>query len=190
MAELSRSVELRAVTALDDILPRYRGTPIEAMLRYHNLGEPCPPTHGSPVLLISMCMDHRKELHIPNEFAYILRSAGGNLRDSEFEVSYAVAVGGVDTIALLAHTNCGMAHVSAKRERFVNGLVARAGWSREEAEAHFEEASSRYEIGDAAQFVMSEARRIRARYPRVLVAAFLYAVESDLLAQVIESDAG
>ena len=177
---------LREVRTVDDILPAYRGTPIEMLLRYHNLGEVRPPTHGSPVMLVSMCMDHRKELHIPNEFAYILRSAGGNLRDSEFEVSYAVAVGGVDTIALLAHTDCGMAHVSAKRERFVEGLVTRAGWSREEAQRHFEEASSRYEIGDAAVFVAAEARRLRARYPKLLIAPFLYAVESDRLAQVVE----
>ena len=176
---------LRAVISREDILPEYRGTPLEWMLRYHNLGEPCPPTHGSPVLLVSMCMDHRKELRVPNEFAYVLRSAGGNLRDSEFEVSYAVAVGGVDTIALLAHTDCGMAHVTAKRDRFVNGLVTRAGWSPDEALAHFEDASSRYEIGDAATFVIGEAERLRARYPRLLVAPFLYAVESDLLAQVV-----
>ena len=178
---------LREVASVADILPAYRGTPIEMLLRYHNLGEPRPATHGSPVLLVSMCMDHRKELHVPNEFAYILRSAGGNLQDSEFEVSYAVAVGGVDTIALLAHTDCGMAHVSAKRERFVNGLVSRAGWARADAERHFEEAASRYEIGDAAGFVAAEARRLRVRYPKVLVAPFLYAVESDRLAQVVEA---
>jgi len=118
-------LELRPVARIDDILPRYRNTPIELMLRYHNLGEPRPPSGGSPVMLVSMCMDHRKELHVPNEFAYVLRSAGGNLRDSEFEVSYAVAVGGVSTIALLAHTDCGMAHVTAKHDRFVEGLVRR-----------------------------------------------------------------
>ena len=182
-----RLVEVRSI---DDILPAYRGTPIELMLRYHNLGEPRPSTHGAPVVLVSMCMDHRKELHVPNEFAYILRSAGGNLRDSEFEVSYAVAVGGVDAIALLAHTDCGMAHVSAKRERFVNGLVSRAGWTRADAERHFEEAAGRYEIGDAAAFVAGEAQRLRERYPRLLVAPFLYAVESDRLAQVVEEGSG
>jgi carbonic anhydrase len=185
MHDAAGAVALREVTSLDDILPAYRGTPIEWMLRYHNLGEPCPPTHGTPVLLVSMCMDHRKELRIPNEFAYILRSAGGNLRDSEFEVSYAVAVGGVATIALLAHTDCGMAHVGEKRDRFVNGLVTRAGWSRAEAEGHFEEAASRYEIGDAATFVVAESQRLRARYPKLLIAPFLYAVENDLLAQVV-----
>jgi carbonic anhydrase len=115
----------------------------------------------------------------------VLRSAGGNLRDSEFEVSYAVAVGGVSTIALLAHTDCGMAHVSAKRDRFVEGLVQRAGWQRDEAERHFAEAAARYEIGDATAFVAGEARRLRARYPKLLIAPFLYAVEDDTLAQVV-----
>jgi carbonic anhydrase len=181
----SLDFELRPVTRLEEILPRYRNTPIEMMLRYHNLGEPCPPSGGTPVMLVSMCMDHRKELHVPNEFAYVLRSAGGNLRDSEFEVSYAVAVGGVSTIALLAHTDCGMAHVSAKAERFVDGLVRRAGWTREDAERHFTEAASRYEIGDATRFVAGEARRLRERYPKLLVAPFLYSVEDDKLAQVV-----
>src|SRR5688572_6817766 len=181
----SMELELRPVTRLEEILPQYRGTPIEMMLRYHNLGEPRPPSGGTPVMLVSMCMDHRKELHVPNEFAYVLRSAGGNLRDSEFEVSYAVAVGGVSTIALLAHTDCGMAHVSAKGERFVEGLVRRAGWAREDAERHFAEAASRYEIGDATHFVAGETHRLRQRYPKLLVAPFLYSVEDDTLAQVV-----
>jgi carbonic anhydrase len=179
------TLELRPVTRLEEILPQYRNTPIELMLRYHNLGEPRPPSGGTPVMLVSMCMDHRKELHVPNEFAYILRSAGGNLRDSEFEVSYAVAVGGVSTIALLAHTDCGMVHVSAKGKPFVEGLVRRAGWDRAAAEQHFADAVSRYEIGDAIAFVAGETRRLRSRYPKLLIAPFLYSVEDDRLAQVV-----
>ncbi len=178
-------IELRQVTRIGDILPQYRGTPLEMMLRYHNLGESRPPSGGTPVMLVSMCMDHRKELHVPNEFAYILRSAGGNLRDSEFEVSYAVAVGCVSTIALLAHTDCGMVHVSAKGKRFVDGLVNRAGWDQAEAERHFAEAASRYEIDDATTFVVAETRRLRARYPKLLFAPFLYNVDDDKLAQVV-----
>ncbi len=79
------------VDSPDDILQSSRGTPIESLLRYHNLAEPLPPSTGHAHLLVAMCMDHRKELVIPNEFAYVLRSAGGNLRDSEFEVAYAIA---------------------------------------------------------------------------------------------------
>ena len=40
-----------------------------------------------------MCMDNRKHLHIPDNFAFIIRSGGANLRYSEFKVSYAIAVG-------------------------------------------------------------------------------------------------
>ena len=178
---------IRPVDALDDILPAYRGTPLEQLLRYHNLGEPLPATTGRPSLLVAMCMDNRKDLTIPGEFAYVLRSAGGNLIDSEFEVSYAVAVGGVSTIALLAHTDCGMAHVTAKHDAFVAGLIERGGWTREAAEQHFAEAARRYEIGDPTAFVIGETNRLRARYPRVLVAPFLYSVDDDRLAQIAET---
>ena len=178
----------RSVDRLADILPAYRGTPIEQLLRYHNLGEPLPATTGRPSLLVAMCMDHRKGLTIPGEFAYVLRSAGGNMIDSEFEISYAVAVGGVSTIALLAHTDCGMAHVTSKHDAFVAGLVERGGWTRDAAERHFTEAASRYEIGEPVAFVVREARRLRQRYPRALVAPFLYSVEDDRLAQVVEED--
>jgi hypothetical protein len=113
-----------------DIFPELEGTAVADLLRWHNL----PGSRGSmPAstarahLLVSMCMDHRADLVIPNEFAYILRSAGGTLRDSDFEVQYAVAVGGVTEIALLAHTDCGMVGVSGKRAKFVEGLVARGG---------------------------------------------------------------
>jgi carbonic anhydrase len=130
-------------------------------------------------------MDHRKGLTIPGEFAYVLRSAGGSLIDSELEISYAVAVGGVSTIALLAHTDCGMAHVTSKHDSLVAGLVERGGWTRGAAERHFADMAARYEIGDPTAFVIGEAKRLGARYPRVLVAPFLYSVEDDRLAQII-----
>ena len=173
------------VESADAIISAYRGTPIESLLRYHNLGEPLPPTTGHAHLLVSMCMDHRKELVIPNEFAYVLRSAGGNLRDSEFEVAYAVAMGGVDTIALLAHTDCGMSHVLAKRDPFVAGLETRAGWSPERAAELFDAYAHRFHIGDAVTFVIDEAARLRALFPAVRVAPLLYRVDSDRLVQIV-----
>jgi carbonic anhydrase len=176
--------QLIPVDASTDILPQYRDTPIESLLRYHNLGEPLPPTTGHAHLLIAMCMDHRKELVIPNEFAYVLRSAGGNLRESEFEVAYAIAVGGVDTIALLAHTDCGMSVVLSKREAFINGLVARAGWTADSAAEHFDDYARRHHIGDAVDFVVDEATRMRALFPSIRVAPLLYRVDSDRLVQV------
>ena len=168
------------------ILPVYRGTAIEQLLHYHNLGAPLPATTGRARLLISMCMDHRKDLLLPNEFAYVLRSAGGSLRDSEFAVSYAIAVGGVATIALLAHTDCAMVDVTKDRSAFVRGLVERAGWVSDAAAAHFDRYASEYQIGDALRFVCGEAVRLRRLYPAVLVAPLLYEVETDRLAQIDE----
>jgi carbonic anhydrase len=167
-----------------DILPEYAGTPIEHLLRYHNLGEPLPPSYGSPALLVGMCMDHRKDLIIPNEFAYVLRSAGANLRDSSFEISYAVAIGGVSTVALLGHTDCGMVQVTRKRDSFVRGLVERAGWDPAAAARHFDRFAHRYEIRNAIEFTVTEAKRLRRQYPRLLVAPLLYTIEDDRLAQV------
>lgn len=177
------------VHTLSNILPQYRGTPIERLLRYHNLGEPLPPTTGHAEILVGMCMDHRKDLTLPNEFAYVLRAAGGNLRDSEFEISYAVALGGISTIALLAHTDCGMADVTDKREAFVQGLVERGGWKEEAASAQFSKYATRYEIGDPIKFVLMETTRLRNLYPALMVAPLLYTVEDDRLLQIAEIDA-
>ena len=169
------------------ILPAYRGTAIEQLLRYHNLGAPLPLTTGHAQMLISMCMDHRKDLVLPGEFAYVLRTAGGNLRDSEFEVSYAIGVGGVATLALFAHTDCGMAHVTQKRADFVSGLVKRGGWTVDAAVAHFDRYAERYQIGDPVKFVCEEAQRLRRLYPPVLIVPMLYDVGTDRLMQIMES---
>lgn len=177
-------LSLVPVRSVSDILPMYRGTPVERLLRYHNLGESLPPSTGHAEILVGMCMDHRKDLTLPNEFAYVLRSAGGNLKGSEFEISYAVGVGRVSTIVLLAHTDCGMAHVTEKGEIFVRGLVEWGGCEEEAASCHFAEYATRYEIGDPLQFVVSEAVRIQSYYPRLMVAPLLYTVEDDRLTQI------
>jgi carbonic anhydrase len=172
------------VSSPDDVLPEYAGTPIGSLLGYHNLGQPLPPAYERPVLLVGMCMDHRKVLTIPNEFAYVLRSAGANLRDSSFEISFAVGVGGVSAIALLGHTDCGMVHVTRRRDEFVDGLVERAGWDATKAARHFDRFAHRYEITDTIQFTVVEAKRLHRQYPRLLIAPLLYSVEDDRIAQI------
>jgi carbonic anhydrase len=69
--------QLVPADSIAEILPRYRGTPIEWRLRYHNLGEPLPPSSGRAQLLVGMCMDDRKDLVIPNEFAFVGRTPRG-----------------------------------------------------------------------------------------------------------------
>jgi carbonic anhydrase len=161
-----------------DIPERWRATPIGDLLRYHALGAPLPGRAERPELLIGMCMDSRKHLRIPDNFAFILRTGGANLRQSEFRVSYALAVGGVRAIALIAHNNCGMSGLAARREDFVRGLVE-TGWERPEAEEHFDRFLPSHEIGSELDFVASEAKRLRALYPKVTVAPMLYRVEEN-----------
>jgi carbonic anhydrase len=128
-----------------DILPVHRHTPIETLLAYQNLNTP-HKVYEKAEILIGMCMDNRKHLRMPENFAYILRTGGGNLRYSEFKVSYAIAIGGVSAVALLAHTNCGMVNLFSKRKQLIAGLVE-AGRDPEWAEAHFMYFAPMFEIG-------------------------------------------
>lgn len=168
------------ITSLDDIPPEYRSTPIGLLLAYHNLNHPFE-TYQQAQLLIGMCMDHRKHLQIPDNFAYIIRAGGANLRHSEFKVSYAIAVGGVKAIALIGHNQCGMVNLIERREQFIQGLVDNAGWEREWAEKHFAHFAPLFEIGNEIDFVLSETKRLRLRYPNIQVAPLLYRVDDNLL---------
>ena len=171
----------------DNVLPAYRNTPVADLLAYHNLRKP-HRSHDRAELLIGMCMDNRVALRVPDNFAYILRAGGANLRRLEFKVSYAVAVGGVRAICLIGHDQCGMVDLSARRDLFVSGLVENGGWERPEAEEHFDEFSAVFEIRDPAKFVLGEARRLRERYPRVMVAPLLYQIREGLLYQIDEGE--
>ncbi len=175
-------IEIRSES---DIPERWRATPIGALLRYHNLGAPLPGRAEKPELLIGMCMDSRKHLRIPDNFAFILRTGGANMRLAEFRVSYAIAVGGVRAIALLGHTNCGMSGIAARRAPFVEGLID-VGWTRAAAEKHFDRYAPEHEIGPEGDFIRAETRRLRELYPKVAVAPLLYRVEDNSVALLRE----
>ena len=138
---------LVAISAPEAIFPAYRDTPIGLLLEYHNLNRPLDE-YAKAELLIGMCMDNRKHLRIPDNFAFIIRAGGANLRYSEFKVSYAIAVGGVKSIALIGHNNCGMVNLISKKDLFIQGLVESAGWEREWAEEHFMHFAPIFEIGN------------------------------------------
>lgn len=171
---------IRAVESAADVPSKLRGTPVEELLQYHNLGRDLAPV-PAPHLLIGMCMDNRKHLRIPDNFAFILRAGGANLRPSEFKVSYAIAVGGVRAIAIIGHTNCGMVNLMSRSHAFIEGLVTNAGWDRQTAEEHFFHFAPLFEIGSEIDFTISEAKRLRMRYPGVIVAPMLYRVEDNKL---------
>ncbi len=171
---------LISITKPDQIPTVYRDTPIGLLLEYHNL-QGSLDSYQQAQLLVGMCMDNRKSLRIPDNFAYIIRAGGANLRYSEFKVSYAIAIGGVKCISLIGHNNCGMVDLVAKRDAFIEGLIENAGWDRETAEEHFMRFAPLFEIGNEVDFVSSEAKRLRLMYPKVLIAPMLYRIEDNLL---------
>ena len=178
-----RTHQIISVTKREDIFPEYRDTPVGLLLEYHNLGR-ATAAGAAPQLLIGMCMDSRKSLRIPSDFAFVLRTAGANMRDNEFRISYAIAVGGVRTIVLIAHTDCGMARLGERREQFIRGLMDAAGWDEARAIKHFEDCAPKFGIRDEVDFVLREADRLRKIYPRITVVPLLYRVEDDLLYQL------
>jgi carbonic anhydrase len=173
------------VNSKDDIFPEHHNTPVGQLLEYHNLNRDYD-TYIQAQLLIGMCMDNRKHLHIPDNFAFIIRAGGANLRYSEFKVSYAIAVGGVKSIALIGHNQCGMVNLAARKELFIRGLIENAGWDAELAREHFTQFAPMFEIGNEIDFVLSETKRLRLRYPKIQVAPLLYNVEDNLLYQIGE----
>ena len=171
---------LISIDSTENIPEAYRETPIGLLLEYHNLERPFS-SYSQAQLLIGMCMDNRKHLNIPDNFAFIIRAGGANLRASEFKVSYAIAVGGISYIALIGHNQCGMVNLVARKELFIQGLVERGGWNKEQAEEHFMNFAPLFEIGNEIDFVLSEAKRLRIKYPKVPVVPMLYKVEDNRL---------
>lgn len=169
-----------------DILPVYRGTAVGDLLAYHNLGAP-HRHHIEPELLIGMCMDYRLQIRIPSNFAFVLRCAGANLGMLEFDVSFAIAVGGVRSVCLIGHDGCRMVDVVSKREAFVSGLIDNVAWDREKAEEHFDAYSARYGFGDVADFVWLEAQRLRGMYAGISVAPLVYSLGDGSVCQMAEA---
>jgi len=172
--------KLIKVSSKEDIPPEYRDTPVGLLLEYHNFNR-SHAIHTKADILIGMCMDNRKYLRIPENFAYIIRTGGGNLRYNEFQVSYAIAVGQVKAIALLVHNHCGMVNLMSKKEQFIEGLIENTGWERERAEEHFIHFAPMFEISNEIDFGLIEAQRLRLKYPKILVSPLFYRIEDNLL---------
>jgi carbonic anhydrase len=172
--------KITPVNTKKDIPKKYRNTPIGLLLEYHNLNRKFD-VYSKARLLISMCMDNRKHLHMPDNFAFIIRSGGGNLRYSEFKVSYSIGVGEVKHIVLIAHNNCGMVSLVSRKKEFINGLIKRAGWTKDMAEEHFMNLAPLHEIGNEIEFVINEARRLKKKYPKIQIAPLYYKIEDNKL---------
>ena len=142
-----------------DIRDNFRDNPIGRLLEYHNLGIGAKE-YDNAELLICMCMDNRKKLSIPDNFAFILRSGGANLSRMDFKASFAIAIGGVRAICLICHDNCRMVNLRSQKTKFIEGMQ-KVGWNAETASKHFDENVKSFEIGDAIDFVVNESLRLK-----------------------------
>lgn len=164
-------------------MPAYRGTAIADLLAFHNLGAAFR-TQSRPELVIGMCMDYRMWLRIPPAFAYVIRVAGANLRGLEFQISLALAGGGVNALCLVGHDKCAAVGLAGRRREFALGLAEHGGWSIRAAQNHFSAHAWLLEVHDEVSFLRSEAIRLSQLYPRILVAPLFYTVEDHVLYQV------
>jgi len=171
---------LISINSTLDIPAAYRKTPVGLLFEYHNIKRQFDP-YDKAQMLIGMCMDNRKHLNIPDNFAFIIRAGGANLRLSEFKVSYAIAVGEVRHIVLIGHNNCGMVNLISRRNEFIHGLVEGAGWDKERAENHFFQFAPMFEVGNEIDFILSETKRLRLIYPKVQIAPLFYRIEDNRL---------
>lgn len=174
------SSQLLPVEAAQDIPLKYQNTPISLLAEYHNLNSSFDP-YSNAEILVGMCIDNRKVLRIPDNFAFVVRAGGANMKYSEFKLSYAVAVGNISHIALIGHNHCRMVNLISRREEFINGLVEKAGWEKSMAEAHFNQSVPMFEIGNEIEFILSETSRLRERYPKVTIAPMFYLVDDSKL---------
>lgn len=178
--------DLVRISNENEIFLKYKNTPIEQLFKYHNFGKTFEKPSKAE-LLVGMCMDNRNQLKIPNNFAYTLRTGGGNLRSIEFKISYAIAIGRVKCVALIGHDNCGMVNLISKKQRFIEGMVENAGWTEKQSEEHFMTFAPIFEIQNEIDFLMYETKRLREKYPKVLIVPLFYKIEDNLL-YLLEAD--
>ncbi len=177
------------VAKTEDILKQYRNTPIESLLNYHNLGQEFKE-YNKAELLIAMCMDYRLHLHLPENFAYIIRTGGANLKHNDFNLAYSIAVGGIKHIALIGHNDCAMSHIASQKDVFVDGLVKNGGWNRDKANDYFKRSLADYDIGDEADFIIKQADLLRENYPAISIAPMIYLLEDKKLYLIEEKQLG
>ncbi len=155
-----------------NIPARWHGTPIENFIQAQNFGYPLFP-HPEPQVLISTCIEFRYSLPVPNNYAYVIRTAGGRLIGSEFAVGYVLARG-VKNILLVAHNDCGMTKIAHHKEAMIEAYVAQ-GWSRAAAEGFIQSHAPRYAIKDELDALEQEYHRLKKIFTSVHVAPlFLY----------------
>lgn len=169
---------LIAINSLSDIPPQFDGTPIEALLRSQNFYEVSDDTEQSANLIIGMCTDYRKQLHLPKDCAYVVRSPGANMKGQEFSIALALSYG-IEYMALLVHNHCIMSNPVERRRKFVRILAREHKWNIFEARRAFDRSVHELRIGDPVKFALEESVRLERLFAHLTVVPLLYDVDTD-----------
>ncbi len=171
---------LLKVNSIFDIPSRFQGTPIADLLRSQNMYDIGYDVSQAANLIIGMCIDHRKQLHLPKNGAYIIRSPGANMKDHEFSIALALT-SGVTYMALLVHNKCLMSNPLKRKEILKRILVQDHGWDSNTVEESFDEFAAAKQIGDPVTFGLAESSRLRNIFKGLTVVPLLYDIYSDRL---------
>lgn len=174
------SEKLISIKNEGDIPKRYRKTPIAKLLQYHNLETPLG-NYEKAKLLILMCMDNRLMLRVPRNFSFVIRNSGAVLKDAFFSISFAIAVGEIQHIAVIGHSDCKMVNLESKKEVYIKGLSERCGWKRDETETYFLNMLPYFTKTDATGSASIDAKLIRYKFPGVIGVPLFYSIQDDHL---------
>jgi carbonic anhydrase len=176
-------IQIESAAAIPDSL---RGTPIDTLLRVHNFGETFPGRSVAEMLIVT-CMDFRIDLSMPKNHAFIIRTAGAKVDPVRFNLDFAMAVVGLNTVAIIGHTDCAMTRTHAARDQFIGVLPGQTGCTPDEARANFEHGHSTFGIHDCEiRAAVRQVNRVRRDFPTALVVPLLYDVTTHRLG-VIDS---
>lgn len=171
---------MKLIDSFDKIPSEYINTPIQKLLEFHNLNIPYD-VYIQPKILIGTCMDYRINLRIPPNFGFIIRNGGASLKHNDFQVAFAMAVGGCEAIAVIGHTDCGMVNLHTKHNAFIEGMIGKLKFEPSEAEKFFNTKSSENEISNEIEFTRKQAQQLKYKYPDIPVIALIYEVKDGLL---------
>ncbi len=163
-----------------DLPPELIDTPFQILFEQHNFGNTNYEVAGLSQLVIGMCVDYRKSLDLPKEWAYVLRREGANMDGAEFAIALAASKG-VKHMALIAHNHCAMANTDILRDDFINTLVEEHGWPLDEATKFFDENRRSKEINSEIDFVFREAARLSHAFRGLNIVPMMYQLETDRL---------
>jgi len=176
---------LRPVFTADDVLEPYRGTPVEALILAQNLGQHFEAP-GTIDFAVATCIDPRVRLALPEGCAYLVRSAGVNVKnEGSFLFGYMSLMMGIRHIALIAHEDCAMTRLKGTRSEFVTRLAEKSGADADSVGSFFDSHSEYWHVDDEIETVRRHAAEIQARVGDEVVVAPLYYSLDNRLAQVI-----